>query len=81
VKIHPNDEALELLLSLGEQHRSLVRYHLTWCGYCRSRLVYLPRPLPLSPETGKGAGPGYDQTVSASRRSQGSCREGTAGET
>jgi tetratricopeptide (TPR) repeat protein len=68
VKIHPNDEALEeFLLSLGEQHRPLVR-HLTWCNYCRSRLVYLPRPLPLSPETGKGAGPGYDQTVSASRR-------------
>jgi len=68
VKIHPNDEVLEeLLLSLGEQHRPLVR-HLTWCNYCRSRLVYLPRPLPLSPETGKGAGPGYDQTVAASRR-------------
>ncbi len=68
MKIHPNDEALEeFLLSLGEQHRPLVR-HLTWCNYCRSRLVYLPRPLPLSPETGKGAGPGYDQAVAASRR-------------
>ena len=68
MKIHPNDEVLEeFLLSLGEQHRPLVR-HLTWCNYCRSRLVYLPRPLPLSPDTGKGAGPGYDQTVSTSRR-------------
>jgi hypothetical protein len=68
VKFHLNDEVLEeFLVPAGEQHRPLER-HLTWCACRRSRLAYLPRPLPLSPETGKGAGPGYDQTVSASRR-------------
>jgi tetratricopeptide (TPR) repeat protein len=47
VKIHPNDDVLEeFVLSLDEGHRSLLR-HLAWCGYCRSRLCYLPRPLPL----------------------------------
>jgi tetratricopeptide (TPR) repeat protein len=69
VKIHPNDDALEeFLLSLDERHRSLVR-HLAWCAYCRSRLAHLPRPLPLSPETGRGAGTREEATLVATRLS------------
>ncbi len=50
MKIHPNEQALEeLLLSLNDRQRSVVQ-HLGWCGTCRSRLVYLPRPQPSETE-------------------------------
>lgn len=43
MKIHPSDEVLEtLLLSLDRGTEKAFR-HLIWCGYCRSRLLYLPR--------------------------------------
>ncbi len=46
MKIHPNDQSLEeLLLSLDDRQESMVR-HLGWCGLCRSKLAYLPRPHP-----------------------------------
>jgi tetratricopeptide (TPR) repeat protein len=71
VKIHPNDDVLEeLLLSLADPHRSLVR-HLAWCAYCRSRIAYLPRPVPLHPDTppGRDVIPGYESALAESRRS------------
>jgi hypothetical protein len=44
LKIHPNEQSLEeFLLSLDDGQRAVVR-HLGWCGTCRSRTVYLPRP-------------------------------------
>ena len=47
MKIHPNDDVLEeFVLSLDGPQQSLLR-HLGWCSYCRSRLYYLPRPLPV----------------------------------
>ena len=71
MKIHPNDDALEeFLLSLGDPHLSLVR-HLAWCSICRSRLAYLPRPLPLHPDTppGRSAVLDYEAALAESRRS------------
>jgi len=54
VKIHPNDDVLEeFVLSLDEEHRSLLG-HLAGCSYCRSKLYYLPRPLPLHPKDALG---------------------------
>jgi len=54
VKIHPNDDVLEeFVLSLDEEHKSLLG-HLAGCNYCRSRLYYLPRPLPLHPKDALG---------------------------
>jgi len=69
LKIHPNDQVLEeLLLALSDEQRSLIR-HLTFCGYCRSRTVYLPRP--LRPETaalsGKRGAPVYETALEKSR--------------
>jgi tetratricopeptide (TPR) repeat protein len=47
VKIHPNDDVLEeFVLSLDGPQQSLLR-HLGWCSYCRAKLHYLPRPLPI----------------------------------
>jgi tetratricopeptide (TPR) repeat protein len=71
VKIHPNDDALEeFLLSLADPHRALVR-HLAMCAYCRSRIAYLPRPVPLRPDTppGRDVIPGYELVLAESRRS------------
>lgn len=46
MKIHPNEQTLEeLLLSLDDRQRAVVR-HLGWCGVCRPKLAYLPRPQP-----------------------------------
>jgi len=54
VKIHPNDDVLEeFVLSLDEEHLSLLG-HLAGCNYCRSKLYYLPRPLPLHPKDALG---------------------------
>ncbi|HEY2295360.1 MAG TPA: tetratricopeptide repeat protein [Thermoanaerobaculia bacterium] len=54
MKIHPNDDVLEeFVLSLDEEHRSLLG-HLAGCSYCRSKLYYLPRPLPLHPKDALG---------------------------
>jgi tetratricopeptide (TPR) repeat protein len=54
VKIHPNDDVLEeFVLSLDGPQQSLLR-HLGWCSYCRSRLYYLPRPLPIHPKDAVG---------------------------
>jgi tetratricopeptide (TPR) repeat protein len=69
LKIHPNDDALEeFLLSLDDPHRSLVR-HLTWCAYCRSRVAYLPRPLPVLPETPEKTILDYERSLAESRQS------------
>jgi hypothetical protein len=71
VKIHPNDDALEeFLLSLADPHRALVR-HLATCAYCRARVAYLPRPVPLRPDTppGRDVIPGYESALAESRRS------------
>ena len=70
MKIHPNDQVLEeFLLSLGDDHRSLVR-HLTWCRTCRLRLVYLPRPFQPDAETQarQDATPSYETVLAESRR-------------
>ena len=69
MKIHPNDDVLEeFLLSQSDEHVSLVR-HLAFCAYCRSRTVYLPRP--LRPETvvlsGKRGAPVYETALEKSR--------------
>lgn len=54
MKIHPNEQTLEeLLLSLDDRQRSVVR-HLEWCGVCRSRLAYLPRPQPFEKDAPSG---------------------------
>ena len=70
MKIHPNDDVLEeLVLSLDDQRRSVLR-HLCWCGYCRSKLYYLPRPLPIHPKDAIGnpkAG-SYEAGLADSRR-------------
>lgn len=75
MKIHPNDEVLEeLVLSLDDPHRSLLR-HLCWCGYCRSRILYLPRPLPIHPKDAIGnpkAG-SYEAGLAESRRVLSEC--------
>lgn len=71
MKIHPNDDALEeFLLSLADPHRALVR-HLATCAYCRARVAYLPRPVPLRPDTppGRDVIPGYESALAESRRS------------
>ena len=54
MKIHPNDDVLEeFVLSLDDPRRSVLR-HLAGCGYCRSKLYYLPRPLPIHPKDAAG---------------------------
>jgi tetratricopeptide (TPR) repeat protein len=54
VKTHPNDDVLEeFLLSLDDPRRSVLR-HLAGCAYCRSKLYYLPRPLPIHPKDAVG---------------------------
>jgi tetratricopeptide (TPR) repeat protein len=70
VKIHPNDDVLEeLVLSLHDRHLSVLR-HLAWCGYCRSRLYYLPRPLPIHVKdaTGNPKAGSYEAGLAESRR-------------
>ena len=70
MKIHPNDDVLdEFVLSLDDQSRLVLR-HLAGCGYCRSKLYYLPRPLPLHPKDAIGnpkAGI-YEAELAESRR-------------
>ncbi|HEY0552902.1 MAG TPA: hypothetical protein VGG20_01460 [Thermoanaerobaculia bacterium] len=71
MKIHPNDDVLEeLLLSLGDPHRSLLR-HLARCPACRARMAYLPRPLSVRSEAPpeNDAGFGYEGALAESRRS------------
>jgi tetratricopeptide (TPR) repeat protein len=70
VKIHPNDDVLEeFVLSLDDQRLSVLR-HLAGCAYCRSKLYYLPRPLPIHPKDAIGnpkAG-SYEAGLAESRR-------------
>ncbi|HET9209757.1 MAG TPA: tetratricopeptide repeat protein [Thermoanaerobaculia bacterium] len=70
MKIHPNDDVLEeLVLSLDEGRRSILR-HLTWCDYCRAKLYYLPRPLPVHPRDtiGNPKTESYETSLAESRR-------------
>jgi tetratricopeptide (TPR) repeat protein len=70
VKIHPNDDVLEeFVLSLDGPQQSLLR-HLGWCSYCRSKLYYLPRPLPIHPKDaiGNPKTGSYEAGLAESRR-------------
>ena len=69
MKIHPNDDALEeLVLSLDDRHRSLLR-HLAWCAYCRSKIHYLPRPQHPDVEEPRGRRSSFEESLAESRRS------------
>ena len=70
MKIHPNDDVLEeFVLSLDGPQQSLLR-HLGWCSYCRSKLYYLPRPLPIHPKDaiGNPKTGSYEAGLAESRR-------------
>lgn len=65
MKIHPNDVTLEgLLLSLETEQRRIF-LHVAGCGYCRSKLYYLPRRQPAVVPEGE---PDYQAILERVRR-------------